>query len=72
MTLKKVAEKSGVAIETVRKALNFVTTDHIDKILDVALNRAFAIGVSDELIAEEIVVPVLDVSNSVRPTNVKQ
>lgn len=58
--------------QTVRKALNFVTTDHIDKILDVALNRAFAIGVSDELIAEEIVVPVLDVSNSVRPTNVKQ
>lgn len=33
--------------QTVRKALDFVTTDHVDKVLSVALNREFA-GVPDE------------------------
>lgn len=58
--------------QTVRAALNFVTTDHIDKVLDVALNTKIEYTVNNEAGPEDITVPVMEASPTVCPSNLRQ
>lgn len=58
--------------QTVRASLNFVTTDHVDKVLEVALNRKIA-HISNNIVSEDIIsVPVIDPSATVLTTNLRQ
>ena len=58
--------------QTVRSALNFVVTDHVDKVLDVALNRKIEFMVSNNTSASEVDVPYIDNSKSVISSNLRQ
>ncbi|MEG0875586.1 MAG: endopeptidase La [Oscillospiraceae bacterium] len=57
--------------QRVRAALNFVVTDHVDKVLDIALNRK--IGFSESKVgAGEVMVPVIDSKSPICSSNLRQ
>ncbi|MEF9971656.1 MAG: S16 family serine protease, partial [Oscillospiraceae bacterium] len=57
--------------QRVRAALNFVVTDHVDKVLDIALNRK--IGFSESKVAAgEVMVPVIDSKSPICSSNLRQ
>jgi len=58
--------------QTVRAALNFITTDHIDKVLGVALNRNIDYHDENEALSDDVTVPVIESAASVCSTNLKQ
>ena len=58
--------------QTVRAALNFVVTDHVDKVLDVALNRKIESLFKNEDSSDGVEVPVIETQNSVCSTNLRQ
>ena len=58
--------------QTVRAALNFVTTDHVDKILDVALNRPLKQSEHVETLTNESTVVPVRQSDTICSTVVKQ
>ncbi|NCB74227.1 MAG: endopeptidase La [Clostridia bacterium] len=57
--------------QTVRAALNFVVTDHIDKVLDVALNRRIDFSVKNDA-AENTDSPIIDTKTPVCSSNLRQ
>ena len=57
--------------QTVRSALNFVVTDHIDKVLSIALNREIKQSEHVEILSEDGVAPVRE-SKTICSTAVKQ
>lgn len=57
--------------QTVRAALNFVVTDHIDKVLDVALNRRIDFSVKNDA-AENTDAPIIDTKKPVCSSNLRQ
>lgn len=52
--------------QSVRKALKFVTADHLDAILDVALNRRVEIKAEAPAVKEKTILPPKSKSNGVR------
>ena len=58
--------------QTVRAALNFVVTDHVDKVLDVALNRKIEFSVQSDTAKASIEVPFIDTSKPVISSNLRQ
>ena len=58
--------------QTVRAALNFVVTDHVDKVLDVALNRKIEITVKNDAAQQDIEVPFIDTSKPVCSSSLRQ
>jgi len=54
--------------QIVRRALNFVVTDHVDKVLEVALNRDVAAKREEE----EIIVPPQDMPSGVSVSKLRQ
>lgn len=58
--------------QTVRAALNFVVTDHVDKVLDVALNRKIEYSVKNDAKVDEIEVPIMDTKAPVCSSNLRQ
>ena len=58
--------------QTVRAALNFVTTDHVDKVLEVALNQKIEYSLFNQAKSEDITVPVIDSSTTVCSTSLRQ
>ena len=58
--------------QTVRAALNFVVTDHVDKILDVALNRKIEYSVKNDASSNDIVVPIITTQTTVCSSNLRQ
>lgn len=59
--------------QTVRAALNFVATDHIDKILDIALNGKISTFSDSGISPQEIVVPVIpETASSICSSGIRQ
>ncbi|PKM73860.1 MAG: endopeptidase La [Firmicutes bacterium HGW-Firmicutes-16] len=58
--------------QTVRAALNFVVTDHVDKVLDVALNRKIEFTVQNNTVTGEVEVPFIDTSKPVLSSSLRQ
>jgi ATP-dependent Lon protease len=58
--------------QTVRAALNFVVTDHVDKVLDVALNRKIEFSVSNNAVSSDVEVPYIDNSKPVISSSLRQ
>ncbi|MEA4894790.1 MAG: endopeptidase La [Oscillospiraceae bacterium] len=58
--------------QTVRAALNFIATDHIDKVLDIALNRKIEFSVRSDTANGDVDTPFMDTSKPVLSSNVKQ
>ena len=58
--------------QTVRAALNFVVTDHVDKVLDVALNRKIEYSVKNETDSDAVEVPIVETQTTVCPANLRQ
>ncbi|MDR1132089.1 MAG: endopeptidase La [Oscillospiraceae bacterium] len=57
--------------QTVRRALNFVTTDHVDKILDIALNRSISFSVRSAA-QEDEALPFIDTDATVCSAALRQ
>lgn len=57
---------------TVRAALSFVTTDHVDKVLDVALNRPLKQSEHVETLTDDNISPPLKQEKTICSTRVKQ
>ena len=58
--------------QTVRAALNFVVTDHVDKVLDVALNRKIEFSVKNDAAEVAAELPFIDSSKPVCSSNLRQ
>lgn len=59
--------------QRVRAALNFVTVNHVDKVLETALGRKLTpLPAEAEAIRPELIVPVIDADTPVRSTNIRQ
>ncbi|MBP8639513.1 MAG: endopeptidase La [Oscillospiraceae bacterium] len=58
--------------QTVRAALNFVVTDHVDKVLDVALNRKIDCLVKNDEAPDGVEMPIIETQNSVCSSNLRQ
>lgn len=58
--------------QTVRAALTFVVTDHVDKVLDIALNREFKFSNHIETLTEENALPTTEAIKPVCSSNVRQ
>lgn len=58
--------------QTVRAALNFVVTDHVDKVLDVALNRRIEFPVLNSASNVDVEVPFIDTSKPVISSSLRQ
>ncbi len=57
--------------QTVRAALNFVVTDHVDKVLDVALNRKIDFSLKNDA-AGSASEPIIDTKTPVLSSNLRQ
>lgn len=58
--------------QAVRAALNFVVTDHVDKVLDIALNRSFRFPESVETLSDENTISASEPAKTVCSTSVRQ
>jgi len=58
--------------QTVRAALNFVVTDHVDKVLDVALNRKIDFELKNSAEEKDEMLPFVDKSAPVCTSNLRQ
>lgn len=58
--------------QTVRRALNFVATDHVDKVLDVALNRSIAAELSEQAEHKGLTLPIINASPSAGSAGLRQ
>ncbi|MFB0921416.1 MAG: endopeptidase La, partial [Oscillospiraceae bacterium] len=58
--------------QTVRAALNFVVTDHVDKVLDVALNRKIEFSIQNDAEKGNVEVPFIDTSKPVISSSLRQ
>lgn len=58
--------------QTVRAALNFVVTDHVDKVLDVALNRKIECFVKNDAATDDIEVPIVETRPTICSSNLRQ
>ena len=57
---------------TVRKALNFVVTDHVDKVLDIALNREIKLAEHLETLSDDNAVPIVEPDKTICSSRVRQ
>ncbi|NLV86626.1 MAG: endopeptidase La, partial [Clostridiales bacterium] len=57
---------------SVRAALNFVATDHIDNILDIALNREFRVNDAEGAIEGEALIPIIDSGDTICSSRLRQ
>ena len=58
--------------QTVRAALNFVVTDHVDKVLDVALNRKIEYSVKNAAGAADVEVTIVETQTTICSSNLRQ
>lgn len=58
--------------QTVRKALNFVVTDHVDKVLDIALNREIKLAEHLETLSDDNAVPLVEPDKTICSSRVRQ
>lgn len=58
--------------QTVRRALNFVVTDHVDKVLDVALNRSITAELAEQPEHEGLTLPIINASPSAGSAGLRQ
>ena len=58
--------------QTVRKALNFVVTDHVDKVLDIALNREIKLAEHVETLSDDNAVPIVEPDKTICSSRVRQ
>ena len=58
--------------QTVRRALNFVVTDHVDKVLDVALNRSISIALAEQTEHKGLTLPIINASPSAGSASLRQ
>ena len=58
--------------QRVRAALNFVTVDHVDQVLETALGKKLAKPTEGESAKDELLVPVLDPGKTVSSTTIRQ
>ncbi len=58
--------------QTVRKALNFVVTDHVDKVLDIALNREIKLAEHVETLSDDNAVPLVEPDKTICSSRVRQ
>lgn len=58
--------------QTVRRALNFVVTDHVDKVLDVALNRSISAELAEQTERKGLPLPIINASPSAGSSSLRQ
>ena len=58
--------------QTVRRALNFVVTDHVDKVLDVALNRSINVALADQTEHKGLTLPIINATPSTGSAGLRQ